>query len=193
MKPRVPIGLLAFCVGVASSYAADGEAGAATQAQSKTARSGLVSQRLSAAIRSSLPTYEELAKQNAPEPDDFQEEGVIVLKTMNVIERRQPKALDWQMLSDEGRGELLKERYMGATIPGARLTEMMHNYGMAMQREDTRLSRLSEIDDTLNAAEATGDAEYLRDLKQDLYKTRMRPNDMRMEAMDKSINRYRQP
>lgn len=193
MKPCVPIGLLALLVWVASGDASD--AGDLSGPAGRTGRtgSGIVSPRLSAAIQGSLPTYGELVEKSAPKADDGSEEGVVVLKTMHVIERREPTGIDWQMLTEEGKADLLKERYMGATIPGARLTEAMHNYGMAMQREDTRIARLAEINGSLDAAEAMGDAGYLRELKGELYKTRMRPNDMRLESMDRSVNRYRQP
>jgi len=175
---------------IATGFAADNEATAAAGGTTSRPRAGLISPRLSEAIRAKLPDY---APTPVAEPADNSgdSDDVVVLNPIFVRERRPPDAAEWQFLTESGRAAMLKERYKGATIPGAPLTESVHNYGMQMNRDEMRLSRLAELDDAESIYRATGYPDDWKDLKKEAYKARMRPKDMRAESMDRSYNNDR--
>jgi hypothetical protein len=190
MTPRLPLGLLAFSVAIASGFAAENEGGAASGESASLPTPGLISPRLSAAIRAKLPDY-------APTPaassndDAGDTTDVVVLNPIFVRERRPPPATAWDFLTESGKAALLKERYKGASLPGAALTNSVHNYAMQMNRDDMRIERLKELDEAEDIYRATGYPDDWKDLKKEVLKARMRPKDMQAESMDRSYNNGR--
>jgi hypothetical protein len=190
MTRRLPLGLLAFSVAIASGFAAENEDGAASADSASRSRAGQISPRLSAAIRAKLPDY-------APTPaassndDAGDTTDVVVLNPIFVRERRPPPATAWDFLTESGKAALLKERYKGASLPGAALTNSVHNYAMQMNRDDMRIERLKELDEAEDIYRATGYPDDWKDLKKEALKARMRPKDMHAESMDRSYNNGR--
>jgi hypothetical protein len=190
MKPRIPLSLLALSVAIATGLAAENEAEASRGDNSSRPRTSTISPRLSAAIRAKLPEYE-------PAPDAGKTESggddadVVVMNPIFVRERKPPPASQWQFLTESGRAAVLKERHKGATVPGAPLTESVHNYAMQMNRDEMRLERLAELDDAEAIYRATGYPDDWKNLKKEVLKARMRPKDMRAESMDRSYNNDR--
>jgi hypothetical protein len=174
------------------SIAADGENGATSGENTSNSKTSLISPRLAAEIRAKLPDYEPpppTTVEPTTEEDDMGD--VVWMAPVTVTEKRQARGAEWQLLTPAGRAALLKERYPGAVIPGAPLTDAVHNYAKLMNTEDTRLANLEELNDMLEAARIGGRSESLKELKKDILRARMRPNDWRADSMDRSYNNGR--
>lgn len=187
---RVFQSLVAFSVAIAPGFAADNGSAGPGGETSSTPRAGVISPRLSAAIRAKLPEYEPTPEVGRT-ADGSDDADVVVMNPIFVRERKPPPASQWQFLTESGRAAVLKERFKGATIPGAPLTESIHNYGLQMNRDEMRLARLAELDDAEDIYRATGYPDDWKDLKKEVLKARMRPKDMRAESMDRSYNNDR--
>jgi len=186
MNPSVPLSLLVLLLTAPMGLDADGGESNGTDGRSGDSRRGLVSPRIAAAIRSSLPDYE-------PPPSHSEDDmtDIVVLDLLTVIEKRPPSATEWDFLTEGGRAAYLKQHYKGAAVPGDPLSDMVHNYGMLMHREEVRLQRLQELDDNMQTLRTAGYTGGLKELKQEILKARMRPNDWKAESMDKSYNNNR--
>lgn len=181
--------LLLFSTAIASVLAVDAQSASPQDESSPRRSTSPISPRLSEAIRAKLPEYAP-----APESESTDAEidpDVVILSPITVRDNRRVPAEEWELLSESGRAALLKERYKGATIPGARLTETIHNYGLQMHRDDVRVGRLAELDAAVDSYRETGFPDDWKDLKKELLKARMRPKDMRAESMDRSYNNGR--
>lgn len=189
LKPCLRLSVLAFSLTAYLCVAADEENDSGGGDDSVRSRASPISPRLSAAIRAKLPDYEPAPP--TPEKEAMDMTDVVVLEPVVVTKGRAPSVEEWDLLSEEGRKAYLKERYKGATIPGAAQTEIVHNYAMLMHREDVRKQRLSELDDAADTYRVTGYPDDWKDLKKEILKARMRPKDIRAESMDRSYNNDR--
>jgi hypothetical protein len=198
MGALLPLSLLAIFLLTSAGIAAGNEIAAGDDANPTGSRVSRVSPRLAAEIRAKLPDYEPAPPPppSSSAPVDRMDDGedrsdVVVLAPVTVTEKREARGGEWQLLTPAGRAALLKERYPGATPPGSSLSEAVHNYAKLMYTEDTRVERLAELDNMLEAARIGRTTESLKELKTEILRARMRPNDWRAESMDKSYNNGR--
>jgi hypothetical protein len=192
----LPLVLLAVAVIAHVGVAAENESAASDDANPARSRPSRISPRIAAEIRAKLPDYEPAPPPPPPPAFEWIDEAedrsdVIVLAPLIVIEKREARGGEWQLLTPAGRAALLKERYPGAAPPGSPLSDAVHNYAKVMYADDARVERLGELDNMLEAARIGRTPESLKELKTEILRARMRPNDWRADSMDRAYNNDR--
>ncbi len=182
---------LVFLLTAAPGFAANKAGEPVADGSTRAPKPSILSPALKAVIRASLPNYAPPASLDTKAPEAADTANVVFLVPMIVTDQRLPAATDWDMLSDYGRADYLKQHYKGATVPGAELTESAPNYAMLMHREDVRLQRLKELDDITIDSRLAKDPEGTKKLKSEIQRAQFRRNDPLTEAMDKSYNNNR--
>ena len=198
---RFSLILLALVVAAGPAFAADdekkdvaAEANDPVHGQTRSdAQPGGPSSHISKAILSEMQTYKKPEPEKKSDlPEGMTEDDVVVMDPVHVRERRQPRVKGWEMLTEKGMANYLKEKYRGATIPGAPMTDLTYNYAKLMNLEDIRLEHLKELQDLVDNQRAAGtNSEELKELNSIMLDAKMRPNDWRAESMDKSANNGR--
>ena len=195
---RVPLSLLVLAAAVGPVFAADDgkddtDDPVHGQTRSDAQPTG-PSSHMSRAILSSLPAYDP----NPPEPkkkpdlpEGMSEDDVVVMKTVHVRERKQPRVQGWEMLTEEGMKAFLKEKYPGASPAMDSLGNLTYNYAKLMSLEDIRLEHLKELQNNVDAQRAAGNTEEWKELNKVMLDAKMRPNDWAAESMDQSANNGR--
>lgn len=144
-----------------------------------------VSDQIKAAIRASVPRYQpSIPTAPAKGTDDAFQMPKFIVKGGPM-----PVPEDRDMFSDVGLGQLLKEQYRGATVPGKYvLTTHLANYAVVMRRDDVRLKDLNELNDLADLIKESGGRDRALKLKDAIQDAFIRREDSVTEAMDKSVN-----
>lgn len=116
----------------------------------------LISAPLAAALAESLPKYDPLAKTTGLNGDETgqSKNGIIRLKKFIVKQPKPPVFTQSQLLTPQGKIELMKKRHPGLKLGGA----LNGGIALLMYQEEERLENLADLADEVRDARNSGDS-----------------------------------